>query len=70
MTGEQMRLARINNGHSIRGLARDLQVPEQSIRRIEKGLGISLSYAKRIADYHGVQVTDILPVCKLDAAAA
>lgn len=62
MTGEELRIARINRGISIRGLARELGVPEQSIRRLEGGIGISLPYAKKIADWHEVQVTDILPV--------
>lgn len=62
MTPEQMRIARINRGISIRGLARELEVPEQSIRRIERGQGITLPYAKKLADWYEVQVTDLLPL--------
>lgn len=61
MTAAELRVARINAGISIRGLAREIDVPEQSIRRLESGQQISLPYAKRIADWHGVQVVDILP---------
>lgn len=61
MTADDMRRARINRGVSIRGLAREIDVPEQSIRRVEGGGMISLPYAKKIADWHGVEVLDILP---------
>lgn len=49
----------MNRGQSIRGLARELGVPEQSIRRIEDGDGIRLDRAKKVADWHGVQVVDL-----------
>jgi ribosome-binding protein aMBF1 (putative translation factor) len=61
MTPGEMRRARMNRGVSIRGLAREIEVPEQSIRRIESGRPISLPYAKKVADWHGVEVLDILP---------
>jgi ribosome-binding protein aMBF1 (putative translation factor) len=53
--------ARLNEGLSIRGLARELDIPEQSIRRLESGFGINPATAKKIADKFGVAVTD-LPV--------
>jgi transcriptional regulator with XRE-family HTH domain len=59
MTGQQMRVARLNRGKSIRGLARDLDIPEQAIRRIEAGFGIRVDRAKKLADWHGVLVTDL-----------
>ncbi len=62
MTGEELRLARINKGLSRRGLAREIQVPEQTLRRLESGHSISLRYAKRVADHFGLTVTDLLPV--------
>lgn len=61
MTGDQIRIARMNKGRSIRGLARELEIPEQSIRRLEAGLGIRLDRAKKLADFFEVQVTDLAP---------
>jgi transcriptional regulator with XRE-family HTH domain len=58
MTGAQMKRERMDRGKSIRGLARELNIPEQTIRRIEAGLGIDLERAKILADYYGVRVTD------------
>ena len=52
--------ARVNKGHSIRGLARELEVHEATIRRLEQGLPVRPESAKPIADYFGVQVTDLL----------
>ena len=70
MTGNELRAVRMNRGYSIRGLARELDIPEQSIRRLERGLGISLGYAKRLADWHGVEVLDILPAAEPERSAA
>jgi ribosome-binding protein aMBF1 (putative translation factor) len=60
--------ARLNAGYSIRGLARELKVPEASIRRLESGEGVAPSTAKKIADYFGVKVMD-LPSFREQAAA-
>lgn len=68
MTPAELRIARINRGYTIRGLAREIDVPEQSIRRIEGGSRISLPYAKLIADFYGVLVTDLWPVADRTAA--
>jgi len=57
-----MKAERLNRGYSIRALADELEIPEQSIRRLEKGLGISPANAKKIADFYGCKVTDLLPV--------
>lgn len=54
--------ARINKGHSIKGLARQVQVHEQTIRRIENGLPVRPESAKPVADYFGVKVTDLIPI--------
>ena len=70
MTGAEMRVLRINAGVSRRALARLLDVPEQSLRRIERGEGVSLAYAKKIADFYGVTVLDILPVGEPERSAA
>lgn len=61
--------SRVNAGLSIRALARELEIPEASIRRLEGGGGISLAYAKKIADHFGVTVLDVLPGA-LDRSAA
>jgi predicted transcriptional regulator len=61
MSPEQLRAARINAGFSIRGLGRHLSVPEQSIRRLESGLSVTPENAKKVADFHGIQVMDLEP---------
>jgi transcriptional regulator with XRE-family HTH domain len=54
--------ARLNEGLSIRALARELGIPENSIRRFERGDGLLRpANAKLVADRFGVQVTDLLP---------
>ena len=62
--------ARVNKGHSIRGLARELKTHEATIRRLEQGLPVRPESAKPIADYFGVQVTDLLPGHDSKAAVA
>lgn len=69
MTGDDLRIRRLNRGVSIRGLARELSIPEQSIRRIESGEGIRLDRAAKFAEWHGVQVVD-LPAFSGERAAA
>jgi ribosome-binding protein aMBF1 (putative translation factor) len=54
--------ARLNAGHSIRGLADEIEVPEASIRRLEDGKGVHPANAKKVADYFDVRVTDLMPV--------
>ena len=61
MTGDEVQRERINRGISRRALARQIDVPEQTLRRLERGDGISLVYAKRIADYFDVTVLELLP---------
>lgn len=61
MTGPELQRARINEGFSVRAFAREIGVPEQTIRRLESGQSISLGYAKRIADHFGVTVLDLMP---------
>lgn len=51
---------RLNAGFSIRGLAREIDVPEQTIRRVEAGLGAEPANLKKIADYFGTTVVDVL----------
>lgn len=61
MTAEQLTEKRLNAGFSRRGLARHLDIPEQSLRRLESGQHISPSYAKRVADFFDVTVLDLMP---------
>lgn len=67
--GREATLKRINAGLSRRALARQLGVPEQTLRRFEHGEGISLRNAKILADWLGVQVIDILSGPPSQAAA-
>lgn len=60
---------RLNRGHSVRSLARELGVSEQSIRRLEDGDGVHPATALKVADYFGLKVTDLLPLDSGPAAA-
>ncbi len=62
MTGEQLRGAYINRGFSRRGFAKHVGVPEQSLRRLERGERVHPASAKKVADELGVQVTDLMPL--------
>jgi ribosome-binding protein aMBF1 (putative translation factor) len=53
---------RINRGHSIRSLARELELSEQIIRRLESGETVRPANAKKVADFFGVKVTDLMPL--------
>ena len=56
--------ARVNRGHSIRSLADTLQLDRRTIQRLEDGLPVHPAKALKVADYFGVQVTDLMPVEK------
>lgn len=62
MSPDELAAARLNAGYSIRSLARHLDVPEQSIRRLEDGERIHPANAKKVADFFGVRVTDLMPI--------
>lgn len=57
-----VRTERLNRGFSRRGLAREVGVPEATLRRLEEGLGVTPAYAKKVADYFDVRVVDIMPI--------
>lgn len=58
-----LKALRLNEGYSIKALARELDVHEHAIRRLERGDGgVHPATAKKIADRFDVQVTDLLPV--------
>ncbi len=61
--------ARLNRGHSIRSLADELGVHQHAIRRLEAGGSIHPATAKKIADYFGCQVTDLMPISPNGVAA-
>lgn len=55
--------ARMNRGYSIKSLARELEVHEHSIRRLERGEGgVHPATAKKVADFFEVLVTDVMPL--------
>lgn len=53
---------RLNRGLSLRQAAVAIDVPEQSIRRAENGLGVTPANAFLIAKFYGYRVTDLWPV--------
>lgn len=54
--------ARLNAGLTQRELSEQVGVPLQTVQRLEAGLGARPGNAKKIADFFGVRVTDLLPV--------
>lgn len=68
VTGEDLRKARLNRGFSRRGLADAIEVPENTLRRFEKGHGASPANALKIATWLGVEVTDLAPFDEEQAA--
>ena len=56
-----LKALRLNEGYSIKALARELGVHEHAIRRLERGEGgVHPATAKKIADRFELQVTDLL----------
>jgi DNA-binding XRE family transcriptional regulator len=56
-----LRASYTNRGFSRRSFADELGVHEHSLRRLEKGLSVHPATAKKVADYFGMQATDLLP---------
>jgi transcriptional regulator with XRE-family HTH domain len=56
-----LRSARLNRGLSIRQAAHAIGVAQQTFRRLEEGEPIHPASAKKVADFFGVQVTDLMP---------
>lgn len=67
-TAARLREHYMNLGMSRRSYALKLGVPEQSLRRLEAGLGVHPANAKLVADDLGVKVTDLMPLPERDAA--
>jgi transcriptional regulator with XRE-family HTH domain len=60
MTGRELRAVYRNAGFSRRAFARHLGVSDASLRRFEDGEGMSPANAKKLADYLGVTVVDLI----------
>lgn len=58
----------LNQGLSRRAYADKVGVPEQTLRRLESGLGVHPANAKLIADDMGIKVTDLMPLDREAAA--
>jgi DNA-binding XRE family transcriptional regulator len=56
-----LRKARVNSGHSKRSLARELGIAYGTLIRLERGQPVHPANAKVVADFFGVQVTDLMP---------
>lgn len=54
--------ARLNAGHSVKSLARELGLHEHTLRRLEHHQPVHPANAKKVADWAGCRVTDIMPV--------
>lgn len=58
-----LKTARLNAGLAQRELAETCGVSRETIRRLEAGEGgAHPSNAKKVADYFGIQVTDLIPL--------
>lgn len=53
--------ARVNAGLSVRRLAAACGVSRNTIDLLEKGRAVRPASAKLVADYFGVEVTDLMP---------
>lgn len=62
--------ARVNSGFSKRGLALELSLDYRTLVRLEAGESVHPASAKKVADYFGVQVTDLMPLDAGSKAAA
>jgi transcriptional regulator with XRE-family HTH domain len=65
-----LRDARLNSGLTQRALARRAGVTLSTVQRLEARQGARPANAKKVADYFGVQVTDLLPPLDDDGKAA
>lgn len=64
MNGERFNLAaaRLDRGLSQRDLAAEIGIGRETIRRLESGLTAHPRNAKKVADFFGIQVTDLMPL--------
>jgi predicted transcriptional regulator len=61
-------IERLNAGLSIPDFATAVGVSDRTIRRLESGAAVHPSNAKKVADFFGVKVTDLMPIAERDAA--
>jgi transcriptional regulator with XRE-family HTH domain len=60
---------RVNRGLSVLEAAEQIGVARGTLSRAEQGVMPSPRNAKKVADFYGVQVTDIWPVDREEAGA-
>lgn len=65
-----LRKERLDRGFSIRGLSKEIGVPQHTISRAEAGLPITPGNAFKIATFFGYKVTDIWSVESFTGQAA
>lgn len=53
---------RINRGLSVAAAAEEIGVARGTLKALEAGQRVSPRTAKKVADFFGVQVTDLMPV--------
>lgn len=53
---------RVNRGHSLKSLAKELGIHSNSLAALERGESVHPATAKKVADYFGIKVTDLMPV--------
>lgn len=58
---ESLRTARLNRGLSRRKAAIEIGIAPQTYRRLENGDPVSPAKALKVAEYFGVEVTDVMP---------
>lgn len=62
MTADDIRAGYLNAGMSRRQFAQHIGVSEVVIRRIEDGAAVHPANAKKVADFFGCKVTDLMPL--------
>lgn len=69
-TGQDFSLpaARLNAGHTVRTLALELDMDYRTVARLEEGKPVHPAKAKKVADYFGIRVTDLM-AAELDSKA-
>jgi DNA-binding XRE family transcriptional regulator len=60
---------RLNRGLSLNGMAAEIPIARNTLKRAEAGKSVHPSSALKIAEFLDVQVTDIWPIDNTEAAA-
>jgi transcriptional regulator with XRE-family HTH domain len=69
MTPFNLKAARVNKGLSIAKCAETIGVDHRTYARLEAGTQVTPASAAKVAEYFGVQVTDLPAFADLQAAA-